>query len=1667
MANRNAEFKQIGGQRTLVSQREPPGGVLPSLEGGGSSGSNAVPGYTPRGLNTPRGLQKQRGILSEVVRLHEADEIKACNLGPKSAREGRSDIEPVKRPARASCFQLSRKMRDVAESALPTAKQPSTAVVPPKVIKVHNHRPGDIPRKVTVERQQKRFEGMDIEELLLVRGISFQSSRWEEGHWLTLDDFDNTEYDIRTPQQWIEMGHQDGGDECLPVSATGLRLNEDRSGTWQACVAIGTDRGRTLVQWLAPSGDVELLDPTPLTRLQILYNGEDPENHADRIQFAFESLRQAQSRAQLNFVIDNMPSDDIQCLDTDQVSRVLDLARNSPSLREGGLETAANGLVKEANLDFARTMNKIIFISHKLQTEGPSDGEKSQGLALFESVNIDELDDESSFDRPVPMFSLWPVPEYSFTETFSAFCFASLLIKPEVVSTHVAVAEECLWLLSQSIYNIRYTEATRLDYFIQLQKAVITATSQRVKEHWVNKLQKIILQHFTNGKMRKLLSVLRFMMQDTLRYFALDSVARYCESMERYCPVQVNVQDLLRVESVFEAPDPNAEAAPPRLFHKAASAFMDMQSKSRIQTGASGATAPAVGDGIVDQTGPSREPKQGLFILELRHSEDKQNFVYSSDGTQVIDVCQKVLEQGLQSLADVPQLDALVVPQLFRTVVHKQVLSTVEVTEPWVVQRKDQLVAKLEKTLPALVEFLNLFEPYQSLLRLDPAEYVKEKAAAEISTDEAKQFILEHIDEEEKVLDAIPDTSVVGLFEIHCSEIRKVLASRHRRIVELLEDMLLQRFRDSAQEVADTFQGIFAQLRKAPKNIEQSTELREFMSGVPGEVAKTSPDIGKCIQIFQVLEGFEVKLTNDDFHQRWRVFACPKQTFDLMAQVEQELAKAEKGYFKDMQQEQTDFDENLVDLAGIVDSFSQYSNLANIKEIHENVESVNERLKQASGQAKLFNSREALFGQESSDYSHLQQLQKEWEPFSNLWVTAYHWIEDSEKWMSGPFQEIDAKYCEQWVTSGAKTLFKTVRALEKREDAAKVLQIARDIKEQIDAFQPYLPIVTGLRNAGMRERHWNQVSELVRQDVRPDMEDFTLKHFVSMGMLEHVTKINDIGEKSGKELSIETQLTNMINAWDNMKFDCSEPYRNTQTYILKGADEVIALVDEQIVITQAMQFSPFNKPFKEDIDAWAEKLLYVSECLDGWLKVQRAWMYLQPIFDSPDIMKQLPTEGKKFRLVDSKWRQTMARLHQNGAALQACSMEGLLETWNNANADLDMVQKGLDDYLETKRGAFARFYFLSNDELLEILSQTKDPLRVQPFLSKVFEAMKKLTFTSELSATQMVSKEGEIIDFVSPVHTTGKNVESWMTEVENQMLAAIREVIKIGVESYVETPRTEWVLKQPGQVCLNSSQVHWTAEVEEAIDSAALSAYFEKLSDQLMGLVRLVRGDISKLQRMSIGALIVIDVHAKDTVEKMAKDNITDVFSFEWISQLRYYWEVDDRATENLWVRMVQTPFPYGYEYLGNSFRLVITPLTDMCYMTLMGAQSLNLGGAPAGPAGTGKTETTKDLAKALAKQCVVFNCSPEMDYLMVGKFFKGLASSGAWCCFDEFNRIYIEVLSVIAQQLLQLFTAKQSLESYNDTCELEFDSTLITMKPTFNVFITMNPGYAGRSELP
>ncbi|KAF0774787.1 hypothetical protein AaE_001513, partial [Aphanomyces astaci] len=227
---------------------------------------------------------------------------------------------------------------------------------------------------------------------------------------------------------------------------------------------------------------------------------------------------------------------------------------------------------------------------------------------------------------------------------------------------------------------------------------------------------------------------------------------------------------------------------------------------------------------------------------------------------------------------------------------------------------------------------------------------------------------------------------------------------------------------------------------------------------------------------------------------------------------------------------------------------------------------------------------------------------------------------------------------------------------------------------------------------------------------------------------------------------------------------------------------------------------------------------------------------------------------------------------------------------------------------------------------------------------------------------------------------------------------------------------------------------------------------------ELNDLIVKIRGHLTSLERKVIVALVTTDVHARDIVECLWKENVTNVGNFIWQQQLRYYWDQD---VDDVLIKHSDSVIQYGYEYMGATSRLVITPLTDRCWMTLTGAYGLKLGAAPAGPAGTGKTESSKDLAKAMAIQCVVFNCSDQIDYKMMAKLFCGLSQCGCWTCLDEFNRIDIEVLSVVAQQLLTLREGRIQQKEH-----INFMGVEILLKD-HHVIVTMNPGYAGRTELP
>jgi len=629
------------------------------------------------------------------------------------------------------------------------------------------------------------------------------------------------------------------------------------------------------------------------------------------------------------------------------------------------------------------------------------------------------------------------------------------------------------------------------------------------------------------------------------------------------------------------------------------------------------------------------------------------------------------------------------------------------------------------------------------------------------------------------------------------------------------------------------------------------------------------------------------------------------------------------------------------------------------------------------------------------------------------------------------------------------------------------------LEKSITLFKDTLDLFSILKSPSMRARHWEELAKMAKTSI--EMATISLEDVLKLRLYEHAQHVRDITHRAEREMKIEDDLQKLSEEWKNARFDLRPFARESSTHeektlILCAIDEITLSLEDSSLTLQSMSASKHAASFKNIVQSWEYDLSHISDVIDAWIGTQRRWMYLQSIFcGADDIRMQLPVEADKFDKIDLAWKRIMCSTQEDNDAkvLESCRVEGRLEHLNELSAQLELCQKSLSQYLNTKRDAFPRFFFISDDELLSILG-TSDATLVQEHMLKLFDNCAKLLFgPNNESIVGLMSAEGESFELSEPVQVLGLPVEVWMTKVESAMRITLKELCKKGIKRFASaTSRTKWILEELGMVALVGSQIWWTWEVIDVFrrvkngqDKMAMTLLSQKLTSQLVDLTKLVRSDLTDLERKKVNTMIIIDVHARDIIESFVRDSVLDESEFAWESQLRFRW---DKKKDDIVINQCSGEFLYGYEYMGLNGRLVITALTDRCYMTLTTALTYRLGGAPAGPAGTGKTETTKDLAKSMALLCVVFNCGEGLDYKAMGAIFTGLVQCGAWGCFDEFNRIDAEVLSVVSSQIRLI------QESLKTNCKrFNFEGKDIALDSRTGIFITMNPGYAGRTELP
>ncbi|XP_030042289.1 dynein axonemal heavy chain 2 [Microcaecilia unicolor] len=976
-----------------------------------------------------------------------------------------------------------------------------------------------------------------------------------------------------------------------------------------------------------------------------------------------------------------------------------------------------------------------------------------------------------------------------------------------------------------------------------------------------------------------------------------------------------------------------------------------------------------------------------------------------------------------------------------------------------------QISSGMSANATHLQNYLKTWDSYREIWEVSKDSFIRRyqrlnPAVSSFDADIARYSeVANNVQKEETVLN-------IQFVLLDCSHLKFSLVQHcnewQNKFTTLLSEMASSKLR----ELTNYLQENAERVNQPPQTLEELGQSLQLHENLQNELPRLESQIPPIHEQFSILEKYEVTVHENVQHMLEAMNTVWIDFQQSIIDAEIMLKKYKEKFRTNLIQSSEEFKKKASNILHTFISKGPFSSSVGCDPALEHIALIRATLNVMKEEENTIRSGLGIFKIEQPFSKELASIEKDLDTLQQVWEITREWEQNWEEWKAGCFLNLQTEVME----NVAQSLFKRLTRLG-REVKDKNWEVVENSKGKIDQFKRTLPLITDLRSPALRERHWNQVKNEVQKVFDQTADDFTLEKIVGLGLDLHAAKINDISLAAAKELNIEQSLEAIAKTWENVTMDIV-PYKDKGHYRLRGTEEVFQALEDNQVSLSTMKASQFVKAFEHEVDHWERCLSLILEVIEMILTVQRQWMYLENIFLGEDIRKQLPRESAEFDEINESWKSIMERLAKDNNALRGTHHPGLLEKLGAMNTVLEGIQKSLDMYLETKRQIFPRFYFLSNDDLLEILGQSRNPEAVQPHLKKCFDNIKtlkiqKMGLSSKQEAAGMFSADGEYVDFTHPVLLEGP-VEAWLCDVERTMRWTLKELLKncrLALKK-LSSKRDKWVKEWPGQMLITSSQIQWTTDVTKSLinakergDKKVLKIMKKKQVSMLNKYSESIRGNLTKILRLKIVALVTVEVHARDVLDRMLKVNCMDVSAFEWLSQLRLYW---DKDIDDCIIRQTNTQFQYGYEYLGNSGRLVITPLTDRCYMTLTTALHLHRGGSPKGPAGTGKTETVKDLGKALGMYVIVVNCSEGLDYKSMGRMYSGLAQTGAWGCFDEFNRINIEVLSVVAQQILSILSALSA-----NLTRFIFEGREIQLVWSCGIFITMNPGYAGRTELP
>jgi len=755
--------------------------------------------------------------------------------------------------------------------------------------------------------------------------------------------------------------------------------------------------------------------------------------------------------------------------------------------------------------------------------------------------------------------------------------------------------------------------------------------------------------------------------------------------------------------------------------------------------------------------------------------------------------------------------------------------------------------------------------------------------------------------------------------------------------------------------------------------------------------------------------------------------------------------------------------------------------MSKVGEYAQHYKDLIKKYKRIDDEMQVINSEERLFKFPETEFPKISELKETIVPFHKLICTIYQWRRDNSVWLNGPFECLDASVIEkktvnylEEITDMNKTMKSRIKMDATANKSYKFSGIADDpdpmqqpaplklcwqTLNNINEFKVHVPLAVCMCNPALNARHWKEMSAICNFDLTPNAGT-TLKKMIDMNLMDNIDRYKAISLGANKELRLQQELAEMIKEWEPMSFEMSTKESGMVSF--KHINDIETLLSDHLIKIEEIRASHFVKPILSNLIDFYTVLIKIQEILDKWTQVQYRKLHLKPIFSYPKIEIRLSQEISLYLEAISILLDISNRFMKNPNFHEIKKSSNLLESLNEANEKLETASKSVRNYLNIKRLSFTRFFFLEDSEVQKILFESINTEKQHTLVKKCFAGIERLKFNKSNCVRGIIGHYGEMLCLNNNISlcTDTKCEEQWLIQLEKEMKDAVHKNI-LQYHFLIDENLTFVPIDNfPSMAIICSLQLYWTCSVEKCltpININMLNSLLMTYTNGIISVINELKNNLIRRRRNLLMSLIIVMMTHKEIIKLLLERNIVKKTDFEWVAQLRYY--CNDKFIE---VSIFNTTIKYGYEYNYCQQNIVNTPLTDRCFRTILQAYRYHLYSSIIGPTGTGKTETIKSLIRAIAKPYYVINCNNSISYECMIRIFKGVISCGAWICFENFNRLKLELLSSIAQNLTQM---KQAISS--NLKIVSFEGCSLNLNVSGNICVNINSEQSRYADLP